>query len=148
MALYGGWDVRHHYPVSEANPWKGAAIGLARWRVDGFAAMVNACGNQPRLVNSGMPGWVLTKPVQVTGPSLLVNVNAASGVLSAEICQPESGQPIPGFTKEDCLPVRHDTVRAELLWRQGDLQRLVGRQVAIKFHIENSWLYSYSFYQS
>lgn len=143
---YGGWDVRHHYPVSEENPWKGAAIGLARWRMDGFVAMVNACGNQPTLVTSGRPGWVQTRPLKVKGESLLVNADATLGEVRVEVCDPRSGEVLSGYSKDECIPVHHDSLRAEILWNQGNLQRLVGTEVALRFHITNASLFSFTFY--
>jgi hypothetical protein len=142
---YGGWDVRHHYPVSDENPWKGAAIGLARWRLDGFVAMVNVSGNQPTLVTSGKPGWVRTRSLKVAGSHLLVNADATLGTIDVDVCDPETGKALPGYSKEECLSVRHDSLRAEILWTGGNLERLVGEEIALNFHINNASLYSFSF---
>lgn len=141
---YGGWDVRHHYPVSDENPWKGAAIGLARWRRDGFVAMVNACGNQPALVTSGRPGWLLTRPVHVTGEMLLVNAEATQGAVHVEVCDPASGEPLPGYSQHECLGIRHDSLSAEVQWNKGNLKPLVGKDVSLRFHVQNASLYSFT----
>ncbi len=143
---YGGWDVRHHYPITPESPWKGSAIGLARWRLDGFAGIVNAGGGSPELVTSGKGGHVTTGPVQVVGDHFFTNVDTAKGSLKVELLDGDVPTPLPieGFGVEDCAPICADGVAMPVRWSR-PLHDLRGRSVRVRFHLYNGWLYSYGF---
>src|SRR5690606_9545420 len=108
---YGGWDVRHHYPVeSETSAdWKGAAIGLAKWRIDGFVAMINAAGRNPELMTAGRAGTVTTGPIPVDGSDRYVNAEAAQGAIEVGVCDGTGPvKAIPGFEHSACVPIDYD----------------------------------------
>ncbi|SDU59157.1 glycoside hydrolase family protein [Jiangella alkaliphila] len=114
-------------------------VGLATWRRDGFASMTNAS-----LPGLGDPGEITTKPVVFDGASL--NVNAVvheGGSLQVEVLTAD-GEPIPGFTAADVLPINGDRLSAPVNWRgRARLANLAGQQVKFRFHLVNTDLYSY-----
>ena len=67
------------------------AIFLARLRLDGFASL--QAGNEP--------GIVLTKPLNVTGSTLKINVDSAQGELKVELRDAITGRAIPGYGMGD-----------------------------------------------
>lgn len=112
-------------------PEKEIAIALAKWRLDGFASLDAA----------DEPGMVETIPLRFEGSRLTVNADASGGDLAVEVLDAE-GRPIPGYTRTDCLPMRGDSVRHEVAWRQRN--RLpVGQPLRLRFHMEDTQLYSY-----
>lgn len=112
-------------------------IFLARLRLDGFASL--QAGQKP--------GTVVTKPVEVTGPTLYVNADATGGEIRAEVLDAATGKPIPGFTLTDChLPAKANGTRLPVSWQtKGDVAALRGRTVQLSFALHNAHLYAFGF---
>jgi hypothetical protein len=125
---------------SNRNPnahWNGmyanAATGLAILRRDGLASM-EADKNE---------GFLLTRPLKFSGNYLFVNVDNPQGKFYVEICN-EDGQPMPGFTKNDCLPISIDSTKQIVTWKNGNgLQALPVMPMRFKFHLTNSKLFAF-----
>jgi hypothetical protein len=102
-----------------------AATGIATLRRDGFVSM-----------NAGATGGVLlTRPVSFSGARLFVNADIPRGTLSVEICD-EAGAAIVPFTFANCVPFTGDSTLAAINWKNGgDLSRLAGKPVRIRFHL-------------
>jgi len=109
------------------------AVCLAVLRRDGFVSL--DAGTEP--------GYLLTKPLQVDGDTLFLNLDATDGQASVEILA--AGQPIPGFADQDCLAVRGNGVRTAVGWHNGKLQQLRGKNVQLKITLRNAALYSFWF---
>jgi len=118
--------------------WTGKSDILRRFtlRVDGFVSF-----SAPM---SG--GELVTKPVQFTGNSLWLNfATSAAGSVRVEI-QEKNGEPIPGFTLDDCEELFGDTLDRQVFWlSKGDLSKLNGREVRVRFVLQDADLYSYQF---
>ncbi len=82
--IYYGGSSERHYSIG-----RDLKIGLAKIRPDGFIAL--EAGEET--------GQVVTKPFQVDGDRLEVNVDAREGQLQIEILD-EQGKPIPGYALE------------------------------------------------
>ncbi len=113
--------------------WRNA-IGLATLRLDGFVC----------LEAKDEPGTVVTKPFQLEGGKLEVNVDAKKGEVVVEALD-EGGQPVPGFTRMDAQVFRGvDELRLQPRWSGGaDLAALKGKVVRLKFHLANARLYAF-----
>ena len=56
------------------------------------------------------------------------------------------GRPIPGFTRENAVPLTGDSVRQRVGWQGGpSLRDLRGQPIAVRFHLRRSKLYSFQF---
>jgi len=130
-------------------------IGAAKLRLDGFVSL-EATGE----------GTVVTPPVRFEGSKLTVNAITRSlasdsvgwnpvwkelftaapdgqGFIRVEV-QDENGGPVPGYTVDDCQPIRGDGVNLKVVWKDGkDLGSLAGRAVRLKFVFGNASLYSF-----
>lgn len=83
------------------------ATGLAILRRDGFASM-----DAP----ADRPGTLLTRPLtSQSGRYLFINASCAGSSLRAELLD-AAGNPIPGFTADECLPLTADSTIAPLSW--------------------------------
>ena len=139
---YGGWN--HPY-TSEAmkrveEGWiengqrRQRAIGLATLRLDGFVSL--AAGEER--------GIVTTKPLHLPGGSLFVNADV-QGELRAEILDARS-QTLPGFSLNDCVPIRSDGLRHEIQWQSDShLDTLEGRIARVRFELVKGELYAFWF---
>ena len=117
--------------------WNGmyakGSTGLAVLRRDGFASM--DAGEEE--------GIIFTRPLVFTGKYLFVNLECPKGTFFAEVCQ-EDGKPIPGFAREDCLPMSVDSTKQIVAWKDGDnVESLIGKPIRFKFYLRNANLFSF-----
>ena len=125
---YTGYGERHS--MSPRDP----GIGLARMPLDRFVC----------LQAKDEPGVMITRPFELAGDQLLVNVEAPEGDISVEILNRE-GEPIPGFTREDAPPFQGvDELRLSVSWQEKkDLGSLKGRVIRLKFYLREARLYAF-----
>ena len=70
---------------------------------------------------------------------------SAAGGLRVEI-QDENGQPIPGFSLEDCPEYFGDSVHKTIKWNgDPDLSAIAGQTVRIRFELKDADLYAFRF---
>ena len=114
----------------------GSAMCMARLRMDGFVSL-----------KGGIEwGSVLTKPIEVSGDNLHVNADSWRGRVLVEVMDAGSGEPIDGYTKNNCIAAMVDSIDERVEWRGGrELKELAGRTVRLRFHLWQSELYSYWF---
>ena len=55
------------------------------------------------------------------------------------------GKAIPGFGLDDCQPVTGDSTDAAVTWRGGDVRRLRGRSVRLRFDMYKADLFAIRF---
>jgi hypothetical protein len=118
--------------------WTGDSNAIRRYtlRLDGFVSV-----NAP-----WKAGELLTKPVQFQGARLSINfATSAAGSVRIEILGAE-GQPISGFTLEDCSEVFGDAIDRTVTWKGGDdVSELAGTPVRLRFVLKDADLYSFQF---
>jgi hypothetical protein len=123
-------DQLYFYVSARGN---GHVAGLATLRRDGFASMdADASG-----------GTLTTRLVTFQGKHAFVNFDAPQGELRVEILD-EKGDPIPPFTRENCVPVRGDRTLEPVRWSSmQDLSAVAGRKVRLRFHLTGGRLYAF-----
>ena len=124
---YTGINVMHGGPL----PPKRITIGRASWRLDGFVSL-----------DAGHLGGVVeTVPLKLSGDRLEVNVDASEGSLAVEVLSAD-GEPLPGYSLQDCEEIRSDSVRQIVRWNGND--RLKASQpLRLRFHMNTARLYSF-----
>jgi hypothetical protein len=90
-------------------------------------------------------GEMLTKPLKFKGSQLLLNVaTSAPGGVRVEV-QDESGKPIPSFTLDDCQEVIGNDIERPVSWKGGDVGKLAGQAVRLRFVMKDAELYAMRF---
>jgi len=125
---YDGWRVGHGPQV------RPCAIGLATLRRDAFAGM--AAGRHM--------GQLVTEPVEIAGPRLLLNLAPHGGEAWVELLD-DTGHAITGYAKDDCATLVDDGVDCPVSWKGGDLSRFVGQRLRLCFYGHNVCLWAYRF---
>lgn len=111
-----------------------SAACLARLRMDGFVSL-----------RGGVEwGSVLTRPLEVTG-DLHINTSAWRGRVQAEVLDAGDGAVVPGFGRDESVPVIVDRIDEPLRWRGAELRSLRGRTVQIRFHLWQAEIFAYWF---
>lgn len=105
------------------------STGLATLRRDGFASMSGS-------------GEVVTEILKYSGNYLFINA-AVRGSMTVELLD-ENGDVIPGFSAGECNVVKTDGCKIMVSWKEhSDLIPLNGRNLKIKFQLEDADLYSF-----
>jgi len=130
---YGGFPIRHD---TQATDWI-SAIGIATLRTDGFAAWEAGAAS----------GELVTQPFRCNGDRLFVNAEAQDGSVGVEVLD-ETGNPLEGFEAGACRVVTTDTLAKPndgwIQWtKEADLRRVRGKQMQLRFTLQNARLYSF-----
>ena len=132
---YGGTNERHG--AAEKDVWfeRDGRLGLAWLRLDGFVAM-----------QTGVEaGSVTTKPFQLEGKILELNVDASDqGMVRVELLD-AAGQPLDEFSGDHAQwSDGVDELRFRPRWRNHtDLAPLAGKTVRLKVHLKSARLYAF-----
>ncbi len=107
------------------------STGLATMRRDGFAS-----------INSTTDGYLTTRNIIFDGDYFFVNANVKEE-LRVEL-QDINGKPIHGFTKEDCIPMKTNSTKYLITWKnKKNVMELKNKPVKVKFYLKNGDLYSF-----
>ena len=106
-------------------------IGLAKLPLDRF--ICQKAGDRV--------GTITTKPFELQGYELALNVDAKTGWVQIELLD-EMGKLIPGFLGK-CTGA--DELRLRPKWTSGNLSSLKGRTVKLRFTLQNAKLYAFDF---
>ena len=132
---YSGWNIEHGQLMENPERIGRADVGLARMRLDGFASI------QPEDAS----GVLMAATFPADGEALELNADASDGEVRVEVVG-DDGAPLPGYSSEDCAPMRADGVRTRVTWTGGrTLPDLAGTDVCLRIHLSgNARLYSFT----
>ena len=112
-------------------------VFLASQRLDGFVS-----------VDAGPEGGGFDTPqLRFRGSKLLLNLNgSATGEVKVELRNAD-GQPIEGYTFDDCDPLYENDTAKVVTWKKGnpDLTSLAGKPVSLGFRMRTAKLYAFQF---
>ena len=107
-------------------------VGLAILRRDGFASMDA----------TDKAGTLTTRPVRFKGSHLFANAKLR-GALRAEVLG-DNGKAIAPFTINNCEPMKIDSTRSCISWKDGnDLSALAGQTVRFRFQLTDGEFYAF-----
>lgn len=141
LQYYNGIDISHGGTRKES---KTSAQGRTRWgwmgaveqRLDGFYSADAAYAG----------GSLTTPPVIFAGKNLNLNINTSSaGSAKVALLDPH-GQPLAGYSSEDCDPIMTNNVRHTVTWKgQADVAALAGKPLRLKFDMRSCKLFAFQF---
>lgn len=114
----------------------GSAIRRYTLRLDGFVS-----------VNAPLRGGeLITRRLKFSGDRLTLNfASSAAGDIRVEI-QNAEGKPLSGFELDNCHPLFGDSLGRTVVWKDGgDVSRLAGQPVRLRFSLRDSDLFSFQF---
>ena len=106
-------------------------MGLATLRLDGFTCLETA--------DRETPGSATTVPIKVQEPEKVrLVLNMADGLplrnwIQVEILDAATGEPIPGFTRDDCRPIADDGIRVPVQWQSDTLAGITAQRIKLRF---------------
>ena len=91
-------------------------------------------------------GYFVTPPLRFAGNVLDVNVDVRPGGRIRVALLAENGEPVPGYTVNDCLPISGDQLAEPVRWRQGgDVTSLAGKPTRLRVELASASLYAFHF---
>ncbi len=85
-------------------------LGLATLRLDGLTDLQPEAGRAA--------ASLMTIPIAPGhATEIVVNADCGTGQLALELVDPATGQPVPGYSRSDCQPVRGDGTALAVRWR-------------------------------
>jgi hypothetical protein len=123
---YGGYKRGH-----KENRLEERQVGLVKMKRDRYIA--REAGQEP--------GSLRTPLVILQGKTLTANVEPVGGG-EVRMQLLADGQPIRGFTFDDCQPIAADSVAAKVQWK-GDLANWSGKPVQMEFSLKNARIYGF-----
>jgi hypothetical protein len=106
-------------------------------RMDGFVSMDSPYGKEVTAI---------TKPFIFSGKRLHINIDTdAAGYTQIGFID-ENGNPVEGFSVDDCIYINGDFVDTEVEWNKGkDVSSLAGKNVQLVFRMRGSKVYAIQF---
>lgn len=91
-------------------------------------------------------GEMISKPFTFTGKKLHLNLSTGvSGHVAVEI-QDAGGQPLPGFTLEDCDALSYDDIDRVMTWKgNADVGHLAGKPLRLRWQVKDGDVFSFWF---
>ena len=125
--LYYGGYARGH----KVNRFEERQIGLVTIKRDRYVA--REAGAEP--------GLITTPLLVLDGERLTVNADARGGEIRVRATAAD-GQPLPGFTFDDCAPITADSLDAPVAWKNS-VSELSGKFLRLEFSLQNAKLYAF-----
>lgn len=119
-------------PVFGKHKYSGGAMGIAKLRRDGFAAMKPQDGQ----------GELTTEILRYQGTYLFVNADCPEGELAVEVLDTD-GNVIPGYSAQECITMGQDQTKYRIRWKTKDSLDLPGDKIRLRFILRNGKLYSF-----
>ena len=125
---YAGCDHTHRPSYGRQK----LCIGAASLRPDGFVY----------LETGDEYAELFTRIFALTGTGFKINVDASEGEILVEVCD-GTGAPVPGFEKENSIPICEDGLNIPIKWKGNpDQSILLNVPVRLKVFAQNAKLYS------
>ncbi|NOX66444.1 MAG: hypothetical protein GXO85_11840 [Chlorobi bacterium] len=125
LIYYGAWDGPHNTKTRRSG------IGLATLRLNGFVSL-----------DAMNVGSITTHMMKNASGPLLVNVNAVGGSLKVEILDVK-GKPIPGYSVDDCLPIKTNGITEVIKWNDHPELPVSDDLLSIRFLLNKASLFGF-----
>lgn len=125
--LYSGFDGPHDSTT------RNAAIGLANLREEGWCS----------LDTNGEAAGLTTKPLPFKSRGLSLNINVEKGYCIAEIIDVENGEPYPGYSFYDSIPIlQTNSINTKLLWKKGPAPDIPAGEWALRLRLRHASVFA------
>jgi hypothetical protein len=131
----------------KAGPDQRSGVGMASIPRDRFAGIRPAEKSDQATLRKPLEnvGQVTLKPLDLGGcREIELNADAATGAIRVELLH-EEGYRVRGYSRDDAVPVRGDSLRHKVAWRDRRLDQLPAGRYLLRFHLEGATLFAVSF---
>jgi hypothetical protein len=87
-------------------------------------------------------GQVTLKPLDLTGArEITINADATQGTIRAELLS-EEGYRVGGFTRDEAVPLKGDSLRHSVAWTDRKLDQLSAGRYLLRLHLDNAAVFA------
>jgi len=131
-----GEKIRFWYGGKKGEHWQysSAGLGTGTLRRDGFVSW-----------ETKEEGYIVTCPLKINwATTIFLNIEAPKGAIEVEVLDAKTNKPLPGVTKDDCLPITGNHLRAPVEFKneRGRFLRHTG-EIKFKFYLKNAKIYAF-----
>ncbi|HJN16065.1 MAG TPA: hypothetical protein QGH10_11260 [Armatimonadota bacterium] len=120
------------HPWNSEDPKQISGVGLATMPRDRFA------GVRP----TERSGQITLRGIDLGGiDALSINADASQGSVRVEALNAD-GYRMPGFTKDDAIPIEGDDLRHAAAWEESSLSELPGGTYRLRLHLDNAEVFA------
>ncbi len=144
------WGTRTNYPAlgivpageNEMSLYVVRAYGHQDVHIQRYSLRLDGLGS----IHASYGGGVMTtKPIRCPGGDLALNYStSAAGQACVEVLDVR-GQVIPGFSREECVPMIGDEIEGTVRWKEKTPASLNGQTIRLRFHLQDADLYALRF---
>ena len=87
----------------------------------------------------------MTKPLTFAGKTLEVNYKTGEGGSVRVELQDADGRAIEGYAADRCRALEGDEIAARVTWSGGNIGKLAGKEVRIRFVVQEADVYAWRF---
>ncbi len=152
----GGWPSAREIPAGEHQLFYYQGVRAAHADPDdqhGQSGVGVTRIKRDRYIGLSAPdeGTVTTRPVRLTHHAarmpergvLTLNAEATNGQIRVEVLD-ANGNPVPGFTRDECVPFTGDELDVCVRWQDHpNLYPVIGKPVKLKFYLKNATVYGF-----
>ena len=134
-AIGGGTDITGDQQKS--------GVGLVTLPLDRFAGI----RSEPEAATAKVKappniGQITLKPIDFKGrKEIFVNANATGGAVWGELLD-EDGFRVPGFDKANCVPLKKDSLRHRLAWKERKIADLPPAPYHLRLHLQKAEVFA------
>lgn len=132
----------------KSKPGELSGVGMASIPRDRFAGIVPVPkSDQTTLLKRPLEniGQVTFKPLDLAGTrEITINADASKGSIAVELLN-EDGYRVRGFTRDDAVPLKGDSLRHKVAWKGQELSQLPPGRYTLRVHLDNATLYAVTF---
>ena len=132
--LEDGEDWRLYYSFSGGEGSAKSGIGLATFSAERVISI--------RADETGRTSYLETQPLLWPGGNLFLNAESSNGSIEAQVKSVE-GDPLPGFSFEESIPLGQDARRMKVEWKESDMEELKNEVIRIEFRFTHAELFAF-----
>ncbi len=145
-------EIRFYYGAYNQSPIGGvraetghrSGVGMASIPRDRFAGIRPVPKSEQPTLKKPLEniGQVTLKPLDLRGcHAITLNAEASAGTIHVELLT-EDGYRVRGFSKDDAIPIRGDSLRYRVAWKDRDLASLPPGRYMFRLHLSNAEVFA------
>jgi hypothetical protein len=149
-------EIRFYYGAYSQSPVGGvlegsgptSGVGMASIPLDRFAGIRPVARSAQVTLRKPLEsvGQVTLKPLDLRGcTGITLNADAAGGLIRVEVLN-EDGYRVRGYSKDDAVPIRGNSLRHQVGWRERRIDKLPAGRHMLRLHLQNATVFAVTFH--
>jgi hypothetical protein len=145
LPIFSG--AQHPSSRVKSEPGQRSGVGMASIPLDRFGGIRPIAKSEQLTLRKPLEniGQVTLKPLDLKScKEITLNADATKGSIRVEILN-EDGYRVKGWSKEDAIPLKGDSLRHTVAWNDRRVDQLAPGRYMLRLHLDNATVYAVSF---